>query len=369
MFLRKNTATTFVVLAILFLNLLFVLKYSYIYLMSPYFFTVVYFISFVATIFLLDLTKEKIHQKALAIIAVTVVGLAFVYVLTVHRIGEINRLTAIQDWWRLFEKGIFPYNSKLTPSSFPGLFLIAYPFYKLNLLGLLEPLGIGIFLFLLFQFNRGKEEKIYGLFLFLSAPIIYYSLVVRCELFFNTSLFLLDFYLMLKFVKPEKVDFNFILFSALSGFLLSTRSVFVIPLIIFSLYYLRNNLKNLFLFGAVAGAVFLLLLFPFYLWDKAAFLQNGPFAIQSKLSALPFWIVFLFIVASLYAGWAVKNIKEVFLVSGLFLLFLPLLSYLLKIFDFGFKTAFFNDKIDLSYLAFAFPFLILSLSLNERRHP
>ncbi len=340
---------------------LFVLKYSEIYLGAPAVITIFYLIFAIAVLFVVDKKEIIVPGKVINAVMILIGVLAFAYVLTIPRIGEVNRLTAIQDWWSLYERGEFPYNSGLTPSSFPGLFFIAYPFFKLNLLGLLEPLGIIILFFLVRKFNRGEKESLFALILILITPFVYYSLVVRCELLFNTVLILLVFYLLLKYDVSEKFDSKFFLLSAVTGFAASTRSVFIIPLIVFSLFYFRNDLKKLVIFAVFAGAVFVLLLAPFYFWDTAAFLNNGPFAIQSKLSALPFGYVLFFILVAVYAGWVVSNIKEVFLVSGVILFLLPLISYIYKIFEFGFTTAFFHDKIDLSYLAFSFPFLLLSI--------
>ncbi len=367
-FVKENFRTFFSVAAILFLNFLFVLKYSYIYLGSyslPTFFYLAILVLFLLVFFKKDF---RLPSKTIGIILLAFALLSFLYVLAVPRIGAVNRLPAIQDWWRLFEKGEFPYNSKLTPSSFPALFLFSYPFYKLNLLGLLEPIAITILFYLVLKVANGEKEKTLATFLIFTSPIIYYSLVVRCELTFNTTVLILIFYLFTQFNDPGKTNLNFYILSILAGFFLATRSVFVIPFIIFSLFHFRENFKTLFLHYFVIAFVFLLLLLPFYLWDKTAFLANGPFAIQSKLSALPMWVVGIAILISIYAGWTVANFKQVLFVSGILLLLLPLISHLIKIADFGFHTAFFEDKIDLSYLEFSFVFFLLAIGKERQRN-
>jgi hypothetical protein len=365
MFDKKYVRNILSVSIILFSSSLFVLKFSHIYLQFSFIVTFFYLVVFVLIIAFLD--KIEINSEFLFYLLLALIFVSLIYVLIFPRFGQINRLTAIEDWCGLFDKGKFPYNSNLAPSSFPGLFFIAYPFYKLNLLSILEVFALIFLAFLIFEFNRTNKERLISVALVLFSPFVYYSLVVRSELIFNTTLILLAMWFLMKFVKPGKSDSEFIIFAILTGVTLSTRAIFVFPLVIFSLFYFREYLKNLFLFWIIVGIVFLLILLPFYLWDRASFLINGPFAVQSKAGGLNIWITGLFLFLSLYAGWAVKNLKEVFFISGLFLFLMPVFSYCFKIYDFGFYTAFIQDKIDLSYLAFSFPFLLLSLKEENRK--
>ena len=125
--------------------------------------------------------------------------------------------------------------------------------------------------------------------------------------------------------------------------------------------FFRNDLPRLILFSVIAISVFLITLIPFVLWDKESFFSNGPFAIQSFLAYIPMWNVVLILLVSIYLGWVVADLQEVFFACGV-MLFIPVfLSMAYKIIQFGFYDAMINDIFDHSYYEFVIPFLILSI--------
>jgi len=69
-------------------------------------------------------------------------------------------------------------------------------------------------------------------------------------------------------------------------------------------------------------------------------------------------VVFVFTV---YAGWIVSNIHEIFFAVGL-MLFLPVfISMVYAIFSVGFYNALVGDVFDLSYYVFCIPFLVMAI--------
>ncbi len=350
---------------IIFISGLFVLKYSHIYVGYEAVIVSFYFLSVLLLLKLVNKIKTEkyaaLNQNFFYLLFISIVLLSIISIYAVPRIGEINRLTAIQDWLRLFFDEQFPYNSKLTPSSYPALFFMSLPFELLGNLGWLEVIGLAIFLFVSINTAYSAKTELNRVFFLFISPMLYYEFVVRCELFFNVALVILLIHLSLKYLKIEKINITYIAFAIAFGVVLSTRSVVAIIYIIFLLYFFRQNLQKLFVFGTIMIFTFALILMPFVLWDYLAFISNGPFAIQSQLSYIPFGIVVLFLLIAVYTGWSVRDIQEVYFGSGLLIFLIVIISYLIKIFEFGFYTAFFEDKIDLSYLVFTFPLFLLSI--------
>jgi hypothetical protein len=269
------------------------------------------------------------------------------------------------EWIELLFNGIYPYTSDLTPSSFPMLFYIAMPFYFIGKLGFLEVIGLGVFLFLSFRYLNSPKQIAFGLILLLITPMIYYEFAVRCELFFNISLVMVAIFAADKYLDVEKVNAQFFLIAVLFGLFLSTRSVVAVVYGVYLIYRFKHNIKNLIFFGVIVLAVFILILLPYIIWDFYLFIDIGPFAIQSKLSNLPFWITVMFLIVSLIAGWAIENKREVFFFAGLLIWLMVMVSYIIKVFNFGLEQAFIQDKIDLSYLIFSLPLLIFSASMQK----
>lgn len=348
------------------IGFLFILKYSVIYNFYPAVISAIYvsgFYFFFSYLGKHDLSQYKfLNLNFFRYLFVVSFIVSILYVILVPRIGEIGRVPAIIDWLDLYFAGEFPYNSGYTPSSFPALFFMAMPFYFINFLGVFEIAGFGLFLFLVYKGSKNSQELSHRFLLLLATPVIYYEFVVRCELFFNVTLIVFLIYLAERFLDTKKLSIKFFLIAILFGVGLSTRSVVAVIYAIYLLYRFRYDIGNMILFGLTIVAVFLAFLIPFILWDSDAFWNNGPFAIQSHLSNLPFVVSLLFILTAAFAGWMVSNLQEVLFTSGLIIFFMVKISFVLKVFEFGFDIAFFHDKIDLSYLAFVIPLLVLSIS-------
>lgn len=352
-----------------FIGFLFVLKFSVIYNFHPALLSSLFVVGFPLFFYLAGKYKFELNgflaKKNVKIIFYFLSGLSILYVLIVPRIGEIGRVPAIIDWLDLYFAGEFPYNSGYTPSSFPALFFMAMPFYFINFLGIFEIVGFVIFLFLIYKASSTGDEIVHRVLLLFATPVIYYEFVVRCELFFNVTFIIFLIYLAERYLNTQKIDLKFILIAAGFGVGLSTRSVVAVIYAIYLLYKFRYDIKNLVIFCGIVALLFLAFLVPFIIWDKEAFINNGPFAIQSHLSNLPFIVSLMFILAAVVAGWMVSRLHEVFFISGLIIFFMVTLSYVFKIVNFGFDVAFFQDKIDLSYLAFVIPLMILSITSHE----
>ncbi|HZW37806.1 MAG TPA: hypothetical protein VFF33_00755 [Ignavibacteriaceae bacterium] len=364
LFTRKHYINIISIAVIFLINVLFLIKYLYVYELNLSIIILSYSVIFILlTLLINNIDFEFVKPKYFLLIYLLVVAVVIIFVITVPRIGRIGRLPAILDWLNLYFAGVFPYSSSYTPSAFPGLFLTAYPFYVIGNLGLLIPLGLLLLFIFAYNFFKTSKENILFLFLLISSPVFYYEAAVRSELFYNISLVTILILITEKFVNPDKINLSFFLAALFGGLVLSTRSVTALIFIIYFLYFFRYNLKNLFLYSFINVVVFLALLLPFMMWDINAFNKTGPFAIQSFLSYLPFAVVVLFLLISIYTGWMVRSVQEVLFSSGLILFLMVFISMIIKIFEFGFYSAMMEDKFDLSY--YAFSLLLLFLSIKE----
>ncbi len=344
---------------------LYVFKYSAVYYKLPGLITAVYLLVFF--IFILSLDKINLNQiffinkRFFIFVTALLVFDAFCWVTFVPRIGQVGRLPAIVDWLHRFFSAEFPYNSPYTPSGFPFLFFLSIPFYFIKKVGYLEIFGLLFFSYWIINSYRTNKETVFKIIIPLLSPVIYYELAVRGELFANMMLAITAIFLAEKYFQPGELNLRFFLFAILFGLVLSTRSVVGLVYAIYFLYLFRFEIPKGIIFTLSVSIVFGLTLLPFIIWDPHSFFHNGPFAIQSFLSYLPIWVIFIFLILSIYASWSVGDIQDVFFASGL-MLFLPvLLSMIIKIIQHGFYNAVVNDIFDLSYFVFCVPFFVFAL--------
>ncbi len=124
------------------------------------------------------------------------------------------------------------------------------------------------------------------------------------------------FFIASEWLDSEKVDFMTIIIAVILGALLLMANAFIIPTIIFILYFFRNNLKILFLFGALATVSFISLDY-FLVEESGSFLSLS----GAPLTTIPLIWKIAIILISIYIGWAVSSLSEAY-VSGAFLLLL-----------------------------------------------
>ncbi len=365
MFGRKHYINILSLLLIAFVGGLYFFKYSSIYIGHPFLLTAAYLVIF----FLIALVFGKIenenlwllNRKFLTVISFFIVAAVFLWITFLPRFGQIGRLPAIKDWLDRFFSGKFPYNSPFTPSGYPFLFLISVPFYLIGNVGYLEVTGLILFFYFIFNFSKNSKEIFAVLVILLMSPVFYYGFVVRDELFFNMMLAVLSIFVSEKYLKPEKIDAKFILVAVIFGLALSTRSVVAIIYAIYLPFTFRSNIPKGLFFLFIVFLTFVLLLVPFVIWDEKSFLHNGPVAVQSYLSHIPFWTAALFILISAAAGWVVSDLHEVFFACGIFLFAPVFASMLNQISQVGFYPAVVGDVFDQSYYIFCIPFLLLSI--------
>jgi hypothetical protein len=109
--------------------------------------------------------------------------------------------------------------------------------------------------------------------------------------------------------------------------------------------------------AAAAGSV--LTLVPFYIWNPDHFLHHGPFAVQS--SYLDTWLLAIVLAGTVAIATIQRTYRQCLWSSGLCLYGVIALAFILAIGKFGFVQSTIGDRFDISYFAFAQPFLLFSL--------
>lgn len=300
--------------------------------------------------------KDKKYYYILTIIFLAL--LSFL-VFLIPESPNVNRINAIKVWLENLNDGIYPYLSRENPSSFPFLFILVLPLYYLSVLDILSVIGIGIFLFITIRYSLSKKEIFTRTALICLALPFYYEVIVRSELTFNIGILILLTFLTYKFVAAEKLNGTFYLFSIIWGLALSTRMIAFAVLLIFLLFHFRQRLFNLYLFGSLAVLIFFLTNLPFFLWYPELFILDGPFAVQSTY--MPFSIGMVFIIIMIITGWTLANLQELFFTTGIILLLLSSVSFIIAVLQFGFENVLFNSYFDIAYFIFSIPFFILSI--------
>jgi len=354
--LSNDVKVLIVYFIIIFINFLFVLKYSarltkhnvLVALVSIlFYFIIIKFYKFIKLNHKLIFWLMSFFLFSLAIFAHYKLSLASL---------NVDRWSVITSFFDELFKGHYPYFAKShlgnPPGPMPMYFLIAFPFYIIKMLSLLSVMGYFIFLTLKKDF---KEYPLVVFLLFLS-PFLYWEIMTRSNIFTYTTLMLLGiiFYLHTNY----KLWASFIL-----GLLLATRSVFVLPLIVLLIGQLIR--KKITFKAFIKQGVFITLgliftFIPLLLKYPKEFFEMNPFLVQSTFF-IPFYYILIFMVLAFILSFFVKNKGDYYFYGGLSMFLAILIYSLYHIIRVGFTEATMNSIVDISYFILAIPFLFYYL--------
>jgi hypothetical protein len=287
-----------------------------------------------------------------------------IHVILFHfiHVGNLNvdRWSVISSFWEYLFNDQYPYNAQSHMGNYPGplpfYFVMALPFYLIGEIGFFSLLGIVIFAIFLRKTLSKQESMGAILIVFLSASV-FWEISVRSTILVNTILFMVyQFWIQTADFNSRKIYWTT---AIAGGLLLSTRTILALPLLTFCIYLLKSKELTLKLFmgwiSIIGGTVlvsFLPLLF-FYFHD---FLIRNPFTIQGSI--LPMNISVVFLPLPLIAGLVCRNKNEILYFSaGIFILiFMTYIIYVAR--RYGLVSAYFNSNIDISYMLFAYPFVL-----------
>ncbi|UCB52865.1 MAG: hypothetical protein JSV10_01880 [Candidatus Zixiibacteriota bacterium] len=277
---------------------------------------------------------------------------------------RVGRYPALQDWIsRLFDSE-FPYNVHTRPSGFPFLFVMAMPFYLLGDLGFFQIFSFLIFAGLVyFRYREQTANRFRCIFLLMSAPVFLYEVMVRSELFSNMVMVML-YLAILEMVGRRMSLVALISLGLVGGLLLSTRGIALLIYVLVLGYFLKTKVVTHGMFFASICAGFLVSLLPFLIWDWAQFMKLGP--LSKQLSFLPIWLLALSVVSSVYCALKIESLRRVYSAVSFTLFAVVLVAFSTSVLDLGWHQSVLGDGFDISYFAFAIPFLIVSLDFRGK---
>ncbi|MGA9295462.1 MAG: hypothetical protein WCE54_16300 [Ignavibacteriaceae bacterium] len=349
MFTTKHFINLFSSSVIGIVSLIFVYKYSLIYFNRPVLLALVYALLFLFVVLSFDKIRiipgRTTNNKYFIFTVLFFCLLLLYYIFFTTKADGSFGLLAIKNWLNNFFNGTFPYLLKNTFPAYPSFYLIFSPFYLAGNILLLEIL-IWVILAIFLVFNSATvREKIIKLFFLLVSPLTFYGLFEASIYFLNAVIFIVLILLSEKYLNPHKVDKSFILFAVVFGLFFSINIEVIAVLIIYMLYFFRNDLRELSLFLEILLAVFLITIIPFIVWNPILFFINGPL---NSLFKIPWWGIFIYLGIAAYAGWLVSDLQEIFFAIGILLIIPSVINSL-----------YINTGI--SGFIFALPFLIFSI--------
>lgn len=273
---------------------------------------------------------------------------------------EVDRWSALTGFLEKLFNGEFPYSAQTHrgqfASPFPVLHLIAIPFYLIGDVGFLQVFFICLTSVIIFKKLGSKKAFIFIVFLFLS-PSFWWEISARSDLFTNLLLVALFVFISEYKTNDNKVIYRF---SVITGLLLSTRGIVIIPLVIFCIFlykswHLHEIIKSIF----IIGIVFLLTLLPFALWDIELFIKYNPIILQTNKS--PLYIQISAIAVAAILGSLAKQHKDIFIFSVYALFVLMLSSFLISLITEGYFSTIYEHNFDISYFNTALPFVLFAL--------
>ncbi|MCB2194860.1 MAG: hypothetical protein KQH79_03320 [Bacteroidetes bacterium] len=282
---------------------------------------------------------------------------------------HVDRWSVISSFWQWAGEGKYPYlaisHMGNHPGPLPVYFLITWPFLKFGELGIFTLAGF-IILSSFLYFRSTIQNANTSLFILITSVAVVWELITRSTIFTNAVLFLLSMHWFLVIDFKDKK--HLILSALIAAMLLSTRTIFLIPLVIFGIYKLklsRNNFKNLFTWSLFILLFFALTFVPFMIYYPDVFWQINPFTVQSE-QLLPIYIAPILILLSVFFGWKSKKSIDVIFFSGFgfiltFIIYFIYVATMTSLYD-----AFFMSAADISYLLFSLPFFLYSFNLENK---
>jgi hypothetical protein len=314
------------------------------------------------------LKQQKIIMYLLLILAV--IGSLFVFRKIHISSLNVDRWSVIYSFWEAFFNGDYPYFAKShmnnPPGPMPIYFVIALPFYLINEIGWMPLVAVLIgVLFVNKQIKNPNSQLVFILFMFTFMGF-YWELLSRSTILLNSFLVLIVLLYSEKSIARQ--NYSFYLSALLTGVILSTRMVFVMPFLslgIMTLLSKKVPFSRLFSWTALALFAFALTFLPFYIGFQESFFVMNPFKVQSGF-LLPSIYNYLFILISIVLSLFFYNQLSLLLLSGYSLFISIFIYFVYHLMHSGLQGAYFQSGADISYFLFCVPFLLLHFLIEKK---
>lgn len=373
-FIRSNRLNGILLFAVYFIiNLLFLTKYGIRQSFVPLTILIILFSG--GNLLLFSLGKwswlKKLWTKKsvyLLIIFTTIAYVAMCHVMKDPYKMNIDRWATLEFSVQHWVKGEYIYD---TPnfmgnlsSYLPGQLLLSSVFYFLGNVGYLQVAAFLLFSYVIFLEFKGNFQRFLAIGMLGISLAYIYEVVCKSDFissFIAVAAFILFWNRMFKddyFKRPY-------LLGICIGILCLTRSVVIIPLIIFLLNpFLKTSWKNKIKFGLNFLLTVAILLASVLLPAKSMehVLQYNPLNLQGQSNK---FVILFFMILSVILSFYVKKIETVFYFSA-YILFLVMLSFVSEqYFTLGFSYQ--NNFFSTTYLAACLPFCIIGYCYTKQK--
>jgi len=370
----KNTLLSIISFLIYFVvNFLFLTKYGIRQSFIPLSVLCVLYVGFNFTIFYFrknNFLNQTINNKTIYIFTglISIVYLVFCHLFNDPYKLNIDRWQTLNYSLEYWLQGEFFYdeiNFMGNKSSYlPGQLLLALPFYLLGNVGYLQLASFLLFSYALtFQF-KNNYLRLIGIFMF--AVSLSYIYEVICKSDFISSFVIVAVFIVLWHKRYKDNYFqNPYLLGLILGILFLTRSVVIIPLIIFLLKpFLRTDIRSKVkvIVSFALTSVILLATVVFPAEDLDYILKNNPLTLQGQSNK---YIMLFFMILAVLASFYVRKIEYVFYFSSI-IIFLVMVSFVTeKYFLLGYDYQ--NNFFSTTYLAACLPFAIMAYCFSVEK--
>lgn len=370
---KNGKANSLMMFAVYFvINFLFLTKYGIRQSVVPLSILMIAFAAVHFLIFFLrknQLLEKKLNVKLVYLLTglFTVVYIALCHILKDPYKMNIDRWQTLNFSLESWIHGKYIYDTPNFMGNFssylPGQLLLALPSYLLGNVGYLQVMAFLLFSYtILLEFKSNLIRFTAILMLGISLAYIYEA-VCKSD-FISSFIFVAAFILFWHSKFKDNYFQKPVLLGIVLGILFLTRSVAVIPLIIFLMKpFLATDtgrkIKAALAFLLIIAVLLLTVFLPAKNLDFI--LQHNPLTLQGQSNK---FVMFLFLVSAIILSFNVKKISDIFYFST-YIVFFSMFSFMLEkylLFGLGFQNHFFST----TYLAACLPFSIIAYCFSVR---
>lgn len=370
----KNISKTNIIqwIIFLFINCIFVFKYSQRTSISPYLCTAIYvlFIVFVYNI-INKITKLNYKYATITLLLCVCILISLILIKVDPLSVNVDRWSATTYFLDGLFSGIYPYGIPTHignySSPFPLWHYLNIPFW------ILKDVGIGLIVFILiliysvFKLTLSYRKTFLFLLLISCSPSYWWEIIVRSDGMSNQILILCTIVFMYK--KNISFDNKWILTSIILGLCACTRlsAVIAIGIYLFN-SYIKLSIKKKVLSIILIALIVFIFFAPYIFWnvDNWIFFSRNPFMTQSILANV--WILIIAVAVTVFFTLYYNNgdIVRYFNFTSIIMFLFFMSTILCFHFESETNLSIWNDSnFDISYLTLSLPYCIISLSINK----
>lgn len=281
---------------------------------------------------------------------------------------QVDRWSAVTGFWDAVFAGCFPYAATThlghPIGPFPFFFLLAFPFYILGDVGYMALAGVLGLIVLLVWLNPDPRRWTILVLSVVGSPAVWWELAARSTLLPNMVV-IIWYLFWLHRASTQSLAHPF-RWGIGAGFLASTRSVVLLPLLAYGVYRFRMPTRwreaRQWGLGFMLGLGFTFL--PFIVWDWSQFLTCNPVTFQAT-RFLPLWVLPVILMGALAVGLKAPTFGTYCYAMSVGLFLIVCISLFEIVSQIGWTAAISQNGYDISYFLLAAPWLLVAISLSS----